>query len=332
MDGKGVNLKIVIGRTNPPHDGHIALMTAAITAAKEAPGPIKCALILLGNGPEGQRTNEDPIDHHIKSEFLTRKLSAVSADDGTSFVDGVDFVVMQMNTSEEGGASGNILEFLKKFISVDYSNSISIVQFTGNKPGKISKTRKRGLSDPAKHMGLRAYIQRRIREEYTQAADVTCGYYAVPTEIISGKPPMSATKVREDAVKCFLAAADSDDARARGHTCWTQQYPFYKDDSEPVSLSKQMFDAIIDFKDTPYKKTKRTREDDHVPASLTFVVSKAAKHEPTTRLLATGLPATGLPGGSRRKHTRRRASNLRNKKTLRTNRRHNKHRHTRRRT
>ncbi len=323
MDVEGVNLKIVIGRTNPPHDGHIALMTAAITDAKKAPGPIKCALILLGNGPEGQRTNEDPIDHSTKSAFLKMKLSAVRADDGTSFVDDTDFVVMQMNTSEEGGASGNILEFLKNFIPVDYPNSISIVQFTGNKPGKISKTRKRGLSDPEKHMGLRAYIQRRIREEYTQAADVTCGYYAVPTGIISGKPPMSATKVREDAVTCFLAAADSDNARARGHICWTKLYPFYQGDPATVSLSKQMFDAIIDFKDTPYKKTKRTREDDHVPASPAFVVSNAAKKESSL---------TGIPGGSRRKHTRRRASNLRNKKTLRMNRRHNKHRHTRRRT
>jgi len=95
-------VNVVIGRTNPPHAGHIKLMTAAIEDARKEPGPIRCALILLGNGPEGQRTNEDPIDHDTKSAFLRKKLSAISYKDkeGT-FREGVDFVVMRMYTSEE---------------------------------------------------------------------------------------------------------------------------------------------------------------------------------------------------------------------------------------
>ncbi len=103
------------------------------------------------------------------------------------------------------------------------------------------------------------------------------------------------------------------------------KYPFYNGDPETVRLSKLMFDAIIHFKDTPHKKTKKTptdsgtkrsvrTEDDLAPA---FVKTHTAKPDPTSGR-----------GGSRRKHTRR---HLRIKKTLRTNRRHNKHRHTRRR-
>lgn len=331
MDEGEVNVKIVIGRTNPPHAGHIKLMTAAINAAHTAPGPIKCALILLGNGPEGQRTNEDPIDHDTKSAFLRNKLSAVrfkpgeEGEEGAYFSDGVDFVVMRMNTSDEGGPSKNISDFLAHYsIGLDNTGLIRIVQFTGDKPGKISITGKIGPSDPQKHKKLRLSIQRRIKEQYN-LANVTCDVEPVESAIIVGETPMSATKVREDAVECFSAAGTGGAAADSGHACWMVKYPFYNGDPETVRLSKLMFDAIIHFKDTPHKKTKKTptdsgtkrsvrTEDDPAPA---FVKTLTAKPDPTSGR-----------GGSRRKHTRR---HLRIKKTLRTNRRHNKHRHTRRR-
>jgi hypothetical protein len=60
---------------------------------------------------------------------------------------------------------------------------------------------------------------------------------------------------------------------------------------------------------------------------MRYVKTTSAKSNPGSgSAAASKKPKPG--GGSRRKHTRR---HLRNKKTLRTNRRHNKHRHTRRR-
>ena len=104
-------------------------------------------------------------------------------------------------------------------------------------------------------------IQRRIKEQY-KSAKVTCYVHPVGSAIIVGETPMSATKVREYAVKCFSAAsaggaADSGDADVRGHACWMVNYPFYNSDPETVRLSKLMFYAIIRFKDTPYIKTKK---------------------------------------------------------------------------
>ena len=320
MEEGVVNVKIVIGRTNPPHAGHIKLMADAIQDAHTAPGSIKCALILLGNGPEGQRTNEDPIDHDTKSAFLRKKLSAVrykdeKGNEGPFFREGVDFVVMRMYTSEEGGQSGNISEFLQNFgIQFDYPGSIHIVQFTGGKPGKISKTGRQGRSDSEKHETLRFNIQKNIKGMYHNSADVTCGFKQVHADIIAGETPMSATKVREEAVKCFEAAAGGGGAAAAadsGGDCWRVKYPFYNGDgdAETLELSKLMFAAIIKFKDTKFKKSssetrKRPRPvAEGEPAGRSFVKIQTAKP-----------PG---PGGSRRKHTRRRASKLRNKKTLR---------------
>ena len=327
-------VNVVIGRTNPPHAGHIKLMTAAIEAARAAPGPIKCALILLGNGPEGQRTNEDPIDHDTKSTFLIKKLRAVSYEDkkGHFFIEGVDFVVMQMYTSEEGGPSENISEFLQHFeIPVDYTGSIRMVQYTGNKPGKINnKTENRGPSDPEKHKSLRAYIQSNIKNTYNYSANVTCDVKSVEADKIEGEQPMSATKVRKAAVKCFEAHGDNGDsvnAAHDGYSCWIDKYKFYNGDAETRELSRQMFDAIIRFRYITIKKSsskKRKRR------NATLEEEGAEEYiEPKLVKSRTGVKSP-RPGGSRRKRTRRRISRLRNKKTIRHSHNHNIRRHRRR--
>ena len=76
----------------------------------------------------------------------------------------------------------------------------------------------------------------------------------------------------------------------------------------------------------------RTKSD--ATSDMRYVETASANPDPDPDSGSVSATASKKPkpgGGSRRKHTRRRASNLRNKKTLRTNRRHNKHRHTRRR-
>jgi len=310
-----VTVRIIIGRTNPPHSGHIKLMKAAIDAAKGNPGPIKCALLLLGNGPGGQRTNEDPIDHETKSSFIRIKLM------NERYTDNVDFVIQQMNTTEQGGPSQNILNFLLSsgIIPGNYHGSIHIIQHTGNKPGKPSKTGRVGPSDSQKHEGLRIDIRKKIQDIYH--TDVTCGQEDVEAHTIPGETPMSATKVREKAVRCYgesirgddgggaAAVHDDDDMKLeRGFDCWKRTFCFYDGNDQTVKLSKIMYHFIIRHKDVKYIK----RQSQGGPS---YVTTSRAKLDPGK-------------GGSRRKQTRKRI--LRNKKTLRRNRNNRKHRHTRR--
>lgn len=325
-----VTVRIIIGRTNPPHSGHIKLMKAAIDAARLDRGPIKCALLLLGNGPGGQRTNEDPIDHDTKSSFIRTKLTQ------EHYQDNVDFVIHQMKAHSEGGASQNILDFLQSsgIVPDSYLGSIRIIQFTGKKPGKPSKTGQMGLSDSEKHQGLRLIIQKRIRSIYSNSPSVTCEQEDVDAQPISGETPMSATEVRKTAVSCYdkgmkgdgddgghgghgghgdgAAAVHSDVVKlANGFDCWKRTFDFYDGDDETTRLSKIMYDSIIEHKDDKHNPSKRP--------GMSFVGSKSAKKDPQ---VGRG------KGGSRRKQTRKRI--LRNKKTLRRNRNNRKHRHTRR--
>ncbi len=319
---KIVTVRIIIGRTNPPHSGHIKLMKAAIDAAKGSPGPIKCALLLLGNGPGGQRTNEDPIDHQTKSSFIRIKLM------NKGYTDNVDFVIQEMKTTEQGGPSQNILDFLlaSRINPNSYDGSIDIIQHTGNKPGKASKSRRVVPSDSEKHEGLRSIIKSRIKSIYIHSPSVECRQESVDAEPIYGETPMSATKVREKAVSCYQeatdlidggeAAAAADPAAlaamklADGFECWKETFDFYSGNPEALRLSKIMYDSIIEHKDNKYKPVKRPSKGDP-----SFVVTSKSRLEPGK-------------AGSRRKHTRKRI--LRNKKTLRRNRNNRKHRHTRR--
>lgn len=315
-----VTVRIIIGRTNPPHSGHIKLMKAAIDAAKESPGPIKCALLLLGNGPGGQRTNEDPIDYETKSSFIRIKLSE------NGYINNVDFVIQQMNTTEQGGPSQNILDFLLSsgIVPGKYIGSIDIIQHTGDKPGKTSKTGRVGPSDSEKHEGLRSGIQKKIQEFYK--TNVTCRQEDVEAQTIPGETPMSATKVRTVAVSCYDKSSRDDDSGGaaadddrhmkleHGFDCWKRTFDFYDGDPETVRLSKIMYHSIIQHKDDKYKPVKRPSHGDN-----RYVVTLKAKPDP--------YPYPGK-GGLRRKQTRKKI--LRNKKTLRRNRNNRKHRHTRR--
>ena len=61
-----------IGRTNPPHEGHIMAILAVILEALKQNG---CALILLGSGP-GKMTNaKNPIPFELKRLFIISKLT-----------------------------------------------------------------------------------------------------------------------------------------------------------------------------------------------------------------------------------------------------------------
>jgi hypothetical protein len=283
-----------IGRTTPPHFGHIHVLRQTIDLAR-ASGT--CALILLGNGPNGgMRTNENPVEHETKAAFLIHKLTQLSYEEGTHFI-----IQMMKNPPNH-----QVVDFIVKRIPENVSQ-ISIFQVAGNKD-----------DDVLKHNFVRRTTCKTLQEMYNPEEKMfNCGFVAVDPATGGTAElgmAMSATKVRNKAVECYERSGNNlNDA----FLLWLEAFPFYSnvvktdetDDTE--ILSKQIFHQIIRYKDTKpithtsVSKTKKRPEPPLEEGGPTFVNPKKSKKGPGQ-------------GGSRRKHTRRRrVSKLRNKKTLR---------------
>lgn len=274
-----------IGRTTPPHFGHIHVLRQTIELAR-ANGT--CALILLGNGPGGVRTNENPVEHETKAAFLTHKLRQLH------YVEGTDFIIQMM----QNPPNRQIVEFVRTRIPENVSQ-ISIFQVAGNKDDDVHK-----------HDFVRTTTCKTLQQMYNEQEKMfNCGFVAIdPATGGTAElgPAMSATKVRNKAVECYEQSGDNLDAAFR---LWLEAFPFYSGDADTERLSKEIFEQIIRYKDTKtfthasISKTKKRPQADE--GGLSYVTSRTSKKEPGQ-------------GGSRRKCTRRRrASKLRNKKTLR---------------
>ena len=61
-----------IGRLNPPHAGHAAALNALIDIARHDDST---PLILLGSGPKGERTLDNPVTFDTKRQILKNILA-----------------------------------------------------------------------------------------------------------------------------------------------------------------------------------------------------------------------------------------------------------------
>ena len=286
-----------IGRTTPPHFGHIHVIRQTIELAR-ANGT--CALILLGNGPGGVRTRDNPVEHETKAAFLIHKLTQLQ------YVEGTDFIIQMMKNPP----NRQIVEFVRRRIPEDGSQ-MSIFQVAGNKD-----------DDVLKHDFVRTATCKTLQVMYnTQEKMFNCGFIAIDPATAELGSAMSATKVRNKAVECYEQSGNNLDAAFR---LWLEAFPFYSGDADTERLSKEIYEQIIAHKDTtlksksksksktqskPIKRYREHEEDEEYKGGPKFVSSRSAK-------------GRGSGGGSRRKNTRRCISKLRNKKTLRNNCRH----------
>ena len=85
----GINIYFFIGRTNPPHLGHINVLIETIRLSGISPHKYP-ALFLLGDGPGGIRTRDNPVEHELKERFIVEKLRL------NEFNENVDFVIERM--------------------------------------------------------------------------------------------------------------------------------------------------------------------------------------------------------------------------------------------
>jgi len=290
-----------IGRTTPPHFGHIHVLRETIELARASK---TCALFLLGNGPGGVRTRENPVEHDTKSAFIAHKLKKLGYNEGS------DFVIEMMRQPPNRQVEAFVRERIAGAGADAAPDHISIFQVAGGKD-----------DDTTKHEFVRTSTCGNLQKEYNEKPEFYCGVITI--DAVSGGvsesgveiSAMSATKVRNKAVDCYVRAKGDEDT---AFADWVREFPFYDGDDKTRELSRDIFNQIIQYKDTEVKsKTQSATARVRASPYPTPTKSRTAKRDPSPR-------SKGHLGGRSRSHVRARSSHSsrvsRNKRTRRNNR------------
>lgn len=161
-----------IGRLNPPHQGHLETLMSLVKLANDQDS---VPLILLGSGPGGIRTMDNPITFETKKDFIESKL-------------GGRYIIQQMTNPAK-----NVSEYVQEGLGSNISNivSVTINHIAGGKD-----------EDANKLNFVRTYAEKSVK------------LVAPEAEVITGVIPMpadrSATKVRKDVYKTVLDGSGYD--------------------------------------------------------------------------------------------------------------------------
>jgi hypothetical protein len=136
---KEINVPFFIGRTNPPHFGHIEALkklirNAYITRSK--------ALILLGSGPAKERGGvKNPIDFKLKSSFITSKLisdlkAELTSESTSERINPEQYFVIK----EMGSPAKDVTRFvMEQLNSVPDVETLTVTQIAGEKDDDSTK-------------------------------------------------------------------------------------------------------------------------------------------------------------------------------------------------
>lgn len=208
-------------------------------------------MFLLGDGPGGIRTRDNPVEHELKERFIVEKLR----DEG--FNENVDFVIEKMKQPP----NLQVAEFIKKYISEDVTH-VTIYQVAGGKD-----------NDGVKHSRIRDDICKKLQGLYKNIT-FDCGVVIsdVSTSGQDNSAAMSATIVRKKAVEFFNKHhkgenlkhwIDTSTEEDEAFQEWISTFEFY---ASPIQLSFELFKQIILYKDTPpYKPKKSVRAHPYEP-------------------------------------------------------------------
>lgn len=163
-----------IGRLNPPHMGHIAALTKLVeTANKNQAIP----LILLGSGPKGEKTLDNPISFQLKEKVIRSQIG------------GIYFI------EEMKSPATNVSEYVTKVLEMtprDHTvQKIEIIHMAGDK-----------AQDSTKLDFIKPYAVK-TAQLIRSNAEVNIITKAITPIKMEGKE-MSATTVRKDAYAAFL--------------------------------------------------------------------------------------------------------------------------------
>jgi hypothetical protein len=287
-----------IGRTTPPHSGHIRVLCKMIEKAKASKTP---ALILLGDGPNGgERTRDNPISHETKAAFIQEKLSSLN------YQAKIDFVIEKMKQPP----NKQVVEFVNGLIDEERDKRIEIIQVAGKKGLKTDShagaAGEPKYDDLEKHLFVRKGACKELRPEHIEIEFNCDGVEGVDALSGSGSVgEMSATKVRNAAVGCFTEQGESGSDRA--FECWLERFPYYRDSA----YSRNIFDEIIRYKDTEltaHKKLTNVRSARKSPSP-----SSSSKKGSRSRLGKRSRPPS--EGGSRRRNRGHKITRRLNRRT-----------------
>ena len=185
-----------IGRLNPPHNGHIKALNTVVEMAN-SDGSIP--LILLGSGPKGLRTMDNPIDFSTKEKFIRRVLPG------------------RYDIKEMTNPAKNVSEYIRNGLGESLSNitSITINHIAGGKDEDTTK------------LAFALKSAENTARQLAPETEILTEVKAIDAETTDSGIAMSATKVRKDAYKTVL-----DDS---GFDGWPEQYKqFYGSNAEEI--------------------------------------------------------------------------------------------------
>jgi nicotinamide mononucleotide adenylyltransferase len=214
LEEKNITFYYFIGRCNPPHNGHIAILRELCTLARDSGVP---ALILLGSGPAGERLSfSNPLDFETKANFIRQHLSG--------FIEGEDYVIQEMKNSYKDVPDYVSAEVEK--LDLDGIESIEVRQLAGDKG-----------DDTRKLAGVLTAVEKKIAPILESKPGTTFSGEVIPFEPVGSlaeEKPMSATEVRKTAFDSYVKA--NFDLN-NGFQMWPEQFKrFY---------GLEMYEAIV---------------------------------------------------------------------------------------
>jgi nicotinamide mononucleotide adenylyltransferase len=204
--GNIIHFFYFIGRLNPPHNGHIKALRTLVEMANNVNS---VPLILLGSGPKGERTLDNPIPFEIKEQFIRNVLQG-------------NYIIEKMTNPAQ-----NISKYIRDGLRSTGENisNISNIEITHIAGGKDEDTTKLNFALVSAEKTARSMVPEDV--------EVSTGVTAIEAEPTDGDIAMSATKVRKDTYKTLL-----DDSGFNG---WSQDYKdFYGE------MAQEIYNQILE--------------------------------------------------------------------------------------
>ena len=172
-----------IGRLNPPHSGHEVALNRLIELARE---DRSIPLILLGSGPKGERTLDNPLTFPTKQRVLKHRLAGHLCE-----------------IRESSTFSRDVMDWTKEVLrNIDNPTEVVFKLVAGDKLGEGEPEKDR---NSVKLNWINAAL---VKEAKSMGLIASCETIPI-SAVKSGGISMSATKVRQDALIGFMRKDES---------------------------------------------------------------------------------------------------------------------------
>ena len=215
---RDVNISYIVGRMNPPHAGHIYLISEMIRQSRVMGAR---PLILLGNGPKKGNPMEDPLPYELKRDIIIRKLAELEINDG-------EYTIIEKGSSP-------VADIIRFAGDIDDIENIKITYFVGRKPSKNVGDK----GDDEKMDWLNAYLIQHYSEIPYEINKVI-----IPA-IETGDALMSGTIVRKSVYNTRLKVLQGNLNAEDEFNDWVSQYSTISD-FYGETMARDVYTGILD--------------------------------------------------------------------------------------